>query len=97
LFEEIMIIPCGPNIKTIDGWTLITADSAFTAPPEWTAMGGTVVAARPDELPGLLDEGQAVVVHPDRYIAAVTDNANEAISRITDWLARSSTTTGASS
>jgi 3-(3-hydroxy-phenyl)propionate hydroxylase len=91
------IIPGGPNPKSVDGWSVITASPSFETPPGWAAIGGSVTLAKAADFTGLLDDGQAVIVRPDRYIAAVTNDVGAAIDRITDWLGQSYTSTGATS
>lgn len=82
--------PNGPPGASVDDWILLTADPTFTAPPEWAAIGGTVITSAAGDFPGLLNSSNAVIARPDRFIAAVTDDPASAISQIVTWAGRSS-------
>lgn len=67
----------GPRISLVT--TADTSlDDAILA--RWASVGGQRVDADPADFPGLVEPGRVVVVRPDRYVAAVTDDlaaANE--------------------
>jgi 3-(3-hydroxy-phenyl)propionate hydroxylase len=81
--------------STSEGWRVLSCD-VDQALRLWAELDATVVNVTADDVPGLLESGGALVVRPDRYVAAVSNDAVLAAQQITSalHLASSSASTG---
>ncbi|MEZ5226593.1 MAG: FAD-dependent monooxygenase [Acidimicrobiales bacterium] len=72
------------------GFAVVVADAAVAADvrDRWGAVGGSIVVVSADHLPLILADEGAVIVRPDRQIAAVAADATELVSATDDLLAR---------
>jgi 3-(3-hydroxy-phenyl)propionate hydroxylase len=60
--------------STSDGWRVLSCD--VDQPPRlWSDLDAAVVNVSANDVPGLLESGGALIVRPDRYVAAVSDDA----------------------
>jgi 3-(3-hydroxy-phenyl)propionate hydroxylase len=73
----------GPRDRcVVGGWTLI-ADRPIESPMAvWDHLGASVLVRELPQLPGPRSAGQVVIVRPDRYVAAVTDDPADAGERL---------------
>lgn len=59
---------------TSEGWRVLSC-AVDQVPHLWAALDATVVNVAAEDLPGLLESGGALVVRPDRYVAAISNDA----------------------
>jgi 3-(3-hydroxy-phenyl)propionate hydroxylase len=65
------------------GFALVRARSSGSPPPSlWAGLGAREVIVDVEALPGLLTDDATVIVRPDRYVAAVTDDLEAATRRL---------------
>jgi 3-(3-hydroxy-phenyl)propionate hydroxylase len=71
------------------GFAIIVDDprTAEVVAEDWTDLGEVVVVP-PGTIPAMLPPGGAVIVRPDRYVAAVAENADELQRASSDLLSR---------
>ncbi len=71
--------------STSEGWRVLSCD--VDQPPRlWSDLDATVVNVAVEAVPGLLESGGALLVRPDRYVAAVSNDAVLAADQITTAL-----------
>ena len=71
--------------STSTGWRVLSCE-VDRAPRLWTELDATVVNVAEDDVPGLLESGGALLVRPDRYVAALSNDAVLATQQITTAL-----------